>query len=123
MKPAAGRLGVAQQRLGEAFNDLILRSALLRASRRMAASRVLPSFETLASQAPQDEAVFFAIENAGSMLEWLLRSAYRTVIVIGSDITGGTCGMWVQSASSSCSVCLPFGNVTRASVWPPPKCL
>jgi hypothetical protein len=26
----------------------------LRASRRMAASRVLPSFETLASQAPQD---------------------------------------------------------------------
>ena len=39
------------------ISDLILRSAPLRASRRMAASPVLPpSFETLASQAPQDEA-------------------------------------------------------------------
>src|SRR5256886_16527483 len=37
-------------------NTLILRSAHLRASRRMAASPPLPaSFETLASQAPQDE--------------------------------------------------------------------
>jgi hypothetical protein len=43
----------------EAFTDLILRSALLRASRRMAASRMLPSFETLASQSPQDEAGVF----------------------------------------------------------------
>ena len=44
----------------EAFTDLILRSVLLRASRRMSASRVLPSFETLASQAPQDEAGVFS---------------------------------------------------------------
>jgi len=35
----------------------------------MAASRVLPSFETLASQAPQDEAgIFFTLENAGGVL-------------------------------------------------------
>ena len=33
------------------------------------------------------------------------RSLQRTVIVIGSDITGGSCGMCVQSASTSCSVC------------------
>src|ERR1700738_723856 len=39
-----------------AISSLILRSAPLRASRRMNASHVLsPSFETLASQAPQDE--------------------------------------------------------------------
>ena len=38
------------------ISDLILRSAPWRASRRMAAVRALsPSFETLASQAPQDE--------------------------------------------------------------------
>ena len=46
----------------------------MRASRRMAASRVLPSFETLASQAPQDEArCFFAPENAGGVLCYALR--------------------------------------------------
>jgi hypothetical protein len=41
---------------GEHNSDLILRSGLLAASRRMAASPfVYPAFETLASQAPQDE--------------------------------------------------------------------
>src|SRR5450755_1227022 len=41
---------------GAAPSALILRSGLLAASRRMATSPVLrPSFETLASQAPQDE--------------------------------------------------------------------
>jgi hypothetical protein len=40
----------------ESISALILRSGLLAASRRMAASPLLhPSFETLASQAPQDE--------------------------------------------------------------------
>jgi hypothetical protein len=38
---------------------VILRSAHLRASRRMAVNpTALPSFETLAAQAPQDDAVY-----------------------------------------------------------------
>ena len=43
---------------------------------------------------------------------------YFTVTVTGSDITGGTSGMWLQSPSTSCSVCWPGGSVTIASVWP-----
>jgi hypothetical protein len=59
----------------EAFTDLILRSALLRASRRMAASGVLPSFEMLASQAPQDEAgVFSRSRTRAACFNGLLRT-------------------------------------------------
>ena len=47
-------------------------------------------------------------------------AAHFTVMVMISDITGGSCGMWLQLPSTSCSVCCPGGSVTMASVWPPP---
>lgn len=46
---------------------------------------------------------------------------YFTVILIRSDMTGGTCGTWVQSASTSCNVCVPGESVMVASVCPFPK--
>jgi hypothetical protein len=50
----------------------------------MAASRVLPSFETLASQAPQDEAgVFFTIEKASAVFQRLLRTHRIGVAAVG----------------------------------------
>ncbi len=40
-------------------------------------------------------------------------AGYSTVMVIGSDCTGGSCGMWFLSANTSCSVCLPGGELDR----------
>lgn len=46
---------------------------------------------------------------------------HRTVMVIRSDMTGLSCGIWVQSPRTSCRVWRPAGRETRASVWPLPK--
>jgi hypothetical protein len=54
-RSSTGSHRASHERVCGIFSDLILRSALLRASRRMAARPLSPSFETLASQAPQDE--------------------------------------------------------------------
>src|SRR5262252_3129693 len=62
-------------------------------------------------------------EHRGRLCPPYQNKSYFTVTVIVSDITGGTCGMWLQSPSTSCSVCSPGGSVTIASVWPPPKCM
>ena len=43
-------------------------------------------------------------------------SAYSTVIVIFSDSTGGSCGIWFWSARSSCSVWVPGGSSRVTSV-------
>ena len=41
---------------------------------------------------------------------------YSTVTVIRSDMIGGLCGMWLQSASTSCRVCVPAGSSSVTSV-------
>lgn len=48
---------------------------------------------------------------------------YSTLMVMTSDCTGGSCGMWLRSPNTACSVCLPGGNSSVASVWALPKCL
>ena len=50
-----------------------------------------------------------------------LRARYFTVIVMTSLITGGLCGAWLWSPSTSWSVCLPGFSSSVASVCPLPK--
>jgi hypothetical protein len=47
---------------------------------------------------------------------------YFTITLMTCDMTGGTWGTCDQSPNTNCSVCVPGGSVTIASVCPPPKC-
>jgi hypothetical protein len=49
------------------------------------------------------------------------RRHFVTVIVIFFEATSGVNGVCVKSANSNCSVCLPGGKSSVASVWPLPK--
>src|SRR5262249_39092275 len=57
-----------------------------------------------------------SFEHRGRLCPPYPLQVYFTVMVIGVDITGGTCGMWLQSPSTSCRVCWPGGSVIIASV-------
>jgi hypothetical protein len=63
-------------------------------------------------------------DGVGRLFNQKLRSAavlYSTVTVMRSDITGVLCGIWVQSPSTSWSVCCPLDKLIVVSVWPLPK--
>ena len=47
------------------------------------------------------------------------KAAFRHWLL--EEYSGGWCGTWFSSPSNNCSVCLPGGNSSRASVWPSPK--
>ena len=58
----------------------------------------------------------------GRGFEILVVMNHFTVMVTFLETTGGSWAKWIQSPSTSWSVCLPGGNSSVTSVWPPPKC-
>ena len=56
------------------------------------------------------------VDDIPAMRNGRIVSIHFTVIVMTGETTGGVCGMWFESASTSCSVCVPAVNSNAISV-------
>src|SRR5690242_7968629 len=59
--------------------------------------------------------------DAGVGRRLLARGRVNDTDLMGGDMTGGVCGMWSLSPTSSCKVCAPGFRVISVSVCPAPK--